>query len=185
MRQIYIFLLVLFPTAIFAQSSVSIENQAYPAGIIPGIRFDLDLTTNSYLTSRIGYNVTDRKDYGKNDNEEGGGPGFSLGYSRTDFLTQNLSLDVRADLWFLDIDWEDTQTICGTVPPCFESNIEGSTEITVLQPTFGIGYYIYLGENFFIKPSLSFGYEINIKTDGRKVGEGAILLGGLNFGFKL
>ena len=184
MKQILFVISVLFTSTLFAQNSIQLETQTYPAGIILGVRFDFNIGNNSYLTSRIGYNFTDRQDFGKNDNEEGGGPGFSFGYLHTNFITQNISAHIRTDLWFMDIDWRDKQIICDIVPSCGEVPINGNTEITVLQPTLGIEYHIPLSKNLFLKPSLSFGYEINIKTDGRKVGEGAILLLGLNFGHR-
>jgi|10_taG_2_1085330.scaffolds.fasta_scaffold02463_11 hypothetical protein len=182
MKQILFVISVLFTSTLFAQNSIQLETQAYPAGIIPGVRFDFNIGNNSYLTSRIGYNFTDRKDFGKNDNEEGGGPGFGIGYVRSDFISSDLSVHIRTDLWFMDIDWRDSQTICGTVSPCFEQGINGTSEIIILQPTVGIEYMIPSSTNLFLKPSLSFGYEINIKTKGREVGEGAILLIGLSLG---
>lgn len=182
MKQILFVISVLFTSTLFAQNSIQLETQAYPAGIIPGVRFDFNIGNNSYLTSRIGYNFTDRQDFGKNDNEEGGGPGFGIGYVRSDFISSDLSVHIRTDLWFMDIDWRDSQTICGTVSPCFEQGINGTSEIIILQPTVGIEYMIPSSTNLFLKPSLSFGYEINIKTKGREVGEGAILLIGLSLG---
>lgn len=184
MKQTLLAILVFIPTSLFAQNSISTEIQAYPAGIIPTVRFDYNLSITSYLTTRIGYNFTNRQDFGKNDNEEGGGPGFGLGYARTDFLTENLGLNLRTDLWFMDIDWRDTQTICGIVPPCDDATFSGTSKIMVLQPTIGLDYNIPLSEKLFLEPSLSFGYEINIKTNGREVGEGAILLGGLSLGYE-
>ncbi|MBO6573288.1 MAG: hypothetical protein JJ958_12695 [Balneola sp.] len=182
MKQILFVISVLFTSTLFAQNSIQLETQAYPAGIIPGVRFDFNIGNNSYLTSRIGYNFTDRQDFGKNDNEEGGGPGFGIGYVRSDFISSDLSVHIRTDLWFMDIDWRDSQTICGTVSPCFEQDINGTSEIIILQPTVGIEYNIPFSANLFLKPSLSIGYEINIKTKGREVGEGAILLIGLSLG---
>lgn len=184
MIRIFVFALFFIPTSLFAQSSFSVEAQVYPAGIIPGIRFDYSLGNNSYLTSRIGYNLADRKDYGKNDNEEGDGLGFSIGYARTNFLATNLTAHLRADLWFMDIDWEQKGLIICDFDTCPNAVATGTTEITVLQPTFGLEYNIAFSKNLFLKPSFSFGYEINVKTKGREVGEGAILLGGLSFGYQ-
>jgi len=183
MKQILFIILAFTSTTLVAQNSISLETQVYPAGIIPGIRFDLNLSDNSFLTSGIGYNFTDRQDFGKNDNEEGGGPGFSLGYARANFFTENLTAHIRTDLWFMDIDWEQKGLIICDPTACPNAVTRGTTEITVLQPTLGLGYNLILSENLFLKPNLSFGYEINIKTKGREVGEGAILLGGLSFGY--
>lgn len=182
--RLLLLLFFLTPFLVQAQNSVAIDTQAYPAGIIPGIRFDYALGNNSYLTSRIGYNFADRKDYGKNNNEKGDGLGFSIGYARTNFLAKNLTAHLGTDLWFMDIDWKNTQRICGIVPPCGDVTSTGTTEIIVLQPTFGVEYNIPFSKNLFLKPSFSFGYEININTKGREVGEGAIVLGGLSFGYQ-
>ena len=184
MVKVFILALLFISTNVLAQNSISLETQAYPAGVVPGIRFNLDIGANSYLTSRIGYNFTDRQDFGKNDNEEGGGPGFSLGYARSNFLNKKLILNLRSDLWFMDIDWEQQGLIVCDPVSCPNAVARGTTEITVLQPTVGLEYNLILSENLFLKPSLSFGYEINIKTEGREVGEGAILLGGLSFGYR-
>ncbi len=144
---------------------------------------DIDLPVNLTLTSRIGYNFTDRRDWGEHENEEGGGPGFSLGIEKRSFLASNLSVNLRADLWFMDIDWRDPASgsaLCGALPCPYET---GTTEITVFQPTIGLGYQLPIPGKLGIKPSLSFGYEINVETKGEDVGEGAILLLGLKVGY--
>ncbi|MBO6523262.1 MAG: hypothetical protein JJ971_05505 [Balneolaceae bacterium] len=182
MKQLLLFFLLFIGIPTYAQTSLGIEAQAYPAGVVPGLRFDLGISETLTLTSRIGYNFTDRRDWGEHDNEEGGGPGFSLGFERTGFLTEKLSVYARTDLWFMDIDWRDTQYICPVAPPCGNIESAGATNITVLQPTLGIGYSFPLSGNYFVKPSLSFGYEINVKTDGEDVGQGPILLAGFQLG---
>lgn len=184
MKKALILFLLLIPFTLVAQSSISLETQAYPAGIIPGIGISFLLSGASYLTSRVGYNITNRRDFGKNDNEEGGGPGFSLGYARGDFLTENLNLNLRTDLWFMDIDWEQKGLIICDPVACPNAVSTGTTEIIVLQPTIGLDYNFPLSEKLFLKPGLSFGFEINVKTEGREVGEGAILLGGLSLGYE-
>ncbi len=178
MKCLILLSLILIGVPAFAQTSLGMEMQAYPAGIVPGIRFDLGISDQLNLTSRIGYNFTDRRNWGEHDNEEGAGPGFGLGLERTGFLAQNLSLHARTDLWFMDIDWSDPYSgpiLCGALPCPDEI---GKTSIVILQPTIGIGYSIPFSNRYFVKPSLSFGYEINIKTEGEEVGQGAILLVG-------
>ncbi len=182
MKKLVLLALVFISPSAFSQTSFGIELQAYPAGIIPGIRFDLGVSENLNLNARIGYNFTNRRDWGKHDNEEGGGPGFGLGVEHTGFLIENLSIIARTDLWFMDIDWRKTENICPIVAPCFDMDFTGTSEITVLQPTIGLAYLIPMTARVFIKPSLSFGYEINVKTTGDEVGEGAILLLGFQLG---
>lgn len=157
----------------------------YPAGTVPGVRFDLGISSNLNITSRIAYNITDRRDWGEHEKEDGGGPGFSVGLERTGFLIENLFLHARTDLWFLEIDWIDRPSgpeLCGALS-CI--NRMGSTDVIVFQPTIGLAYQLSLSDKLFVKPALSFGYEVNAKTDGEPVGEGAILLGEFQFGFRM
>ena len=177
-----IFLVVLitsFPIAEgIAQSTgyVGTEVQVYPAGLIIGARGGVDLGARQEINFRAGYNITDRRDFGKHDNEEGGGRGFGLGYRY--YLSNKLNgffAGVRTDLFFLEIDWRDNNPLQN-----------GTTDIVVLQPTAEVGYDI-LKKNavWSLQPTISLGVEINIQTEGEPVGEGAILLGGLNltYGF--
>tara|TARA_R110000868_G_scaffold235273_8_gene489137 strand:+ start:42712 stop:43275 length:564 start_codon:yes stop_codon:yes gene_type:complete len=183
MRRLLLYLSFLFiSVAAYSQTSIGIETRAYPAGIVPGIHFDLGITEHLNLNSQVGYNFTDRRDWGKHDSENGGGFGFGLGLERSGFLTERLSVILRTDLWFMDIDWRDTEFICPFVPPCGNIDFTGSSEITVLHPTFGFAYLIPITDRVYLKPSFTFGYEINIKTEGEDVGEGAILLVGFQFG---
>jgi len=180
-----IFLSIFFLATIpaFGQSSISIEAQAYPAGVIPGIRFDYSISEQTQLFVRAGYNFTDRRDWGEHDNEEGGGAGFGIGAEFRNPRFQNFSLNVRTDLWFMDIDWYNEEEICPFAPPCVDIKFPGTTEIAVLQPTIGFGYQFPVSGSFFIKPTINFGYEVNIRTEGEDVGEGTILLGGLQVGY--
>ena len=177
-------LFLLIPVSVSSQNTIGFETQVYPAGIVPGLRFDIPIAKNSVLTSRVGYNFTDRRDWGEHDNEEGGGPGFSLGVKKIRFLTEKLSLHFRTDLWFMEIDWENTREICG-FRFCTVAGIDtGETNIIIFQPTFGLVYDFELNQQILLQPSVSFGYEINVKTEGEDVGEGAILLLGLNLGYQ-
>lgn len=166
--------------------NLGIDTRAYPAGVILGVRGGVDLGSHNEINLHIGYNITRRGDFGKKDNEEGGGPGFGLSYKH--YLPGKLDrlfLGVRADMWFMDIDWSERREVCGTVPPCIEQEVNGTTKITVLQPTLQAGYNLLKNSSeWILTPSVSFGYEINIRTRGEEVGEGAILLGGLSIGYK-
>ncbi|MDX1672276.1 MAG: hypothetical protein R3211_08030 [Balneolaceae bacterium] len=150
------------------------ELQVYPAGIILGIQGGLNIGSGHELQLRVGYNITDRGDFGEHDEEEGGGPGAGLGYRH--FLENTLTglfLGGRADIWFMDIDWRDES------PTRF-----GSSQITVLQPTIEAGYDFLQNSSWKLMTTISFGFEINVRTEGEEVGEGAIFLGGLNVGYR-
>jgi len=165
--------------------TIGLESQAYPAGVITTLRGGLEITNQQELSVRVGYNYTYRGDFGVHDNEEGGGPGFSLGYR---YYVENeldgFFIGARANLWFLEIDWRDTRIMCGTIPPCFDEVVRGTTDITVFQPTAEIGYNLLSGRSsWMLAPVLGFGWEFNVRTDGEEVGEGSILLGGLNVAY--
>jgi hypothetical protein len=167
----------------FAQSSISVESHAYPAGLIPGIRFDYSANDQVQVFLRGAYNATNRRSWGVQDNEKGGGFGFGIGAEFQNSSFEKLSLNVRADLWFMDIDYYNSAPLCPIVAPCFNGRIYGNTNVTVLQPTIGFGYQIPISNSFFLRPTINLGYEINIKTEGDDVGEGAILLGGIQIGY--
>ena len=154
-------------------NSLGLEVQGYPAGVIFGVRYDHALSTHFTGNLRVGYNLARRSDLGEHDDERGGGPGASLGaryYFKEQY--QGFFLGLRSDLWFMEIDWI-TERIG-------DEDLTGSTDITVLQPLVEGGYTFLLGEGgWTITPKISLGYEINVKTRGEEVGEGAISLLGV------
>ena len=152
--------------------SAGLELQQYPTGFLLGGRGEFGFTQHS-LDFRIGYNFVDHRDLGVHANEEGGGFGFTIGY-RYYFRPQNnrFFLGVRSDLWFNTIEWQDQ-------PPA-----AGTTNVVVLQPTAIAGYLFLINEKWCITPTLAFGWEINIVENGEPVGEGAILLWGVNFEYR-
>ena len=156
---------------------LGIELQGYPTGAIPGVRADLFFSDFSKAHVRVGYNIVRHGDAGEHDDERGGGPGFTLGYDILPLASHRLTVGARCDLWFNQVDWYDI------LPD--DSRIEGTTDVTVLQPTAQAGYRIPFGEKVELLPTLALGYEINIKTDGAEVGHGLILLAGfiLNYEF--
>jgi hypothetical protein len=144
-----------------AQSHVSFEFQAYPTGLIPGFRYTKGLTDHASLLLRVGYNWIRHRDLGVHDDERGDGFGFTLGYTKH---FSKFAFSLKNDVWWNTIDWKD---IPETGP-----EISGQTNITVLQPTLEASYS--LSERF--KPTVAFGYEWNIKTEGEETGQGPILL---------
>lgn len=150
---------------------VGVEVQVYPAGVILGLKTGILLDDGHEFNLRVGYNITRRGDFGVHDNEEGGGPGFGFGYRYRieEAFDERAFIGARADLWFMDLDWRDRQP-----------DRVGTTSITVLQPTLEAGYDLLDRSDWRLQPTISFGYEFNVDTDGEEVGEGPILLGGLN-----
>ncbi|MCF8238228.1 MAG: hypothetical protein K9I85_08745 [Saprospiraceae bacterium] len=153
-----------------AQHQIGVEFQAYPAGQIASLNYGCSLGTNGALEARIGYNFIDHRDQGVQDDEKGGGFGGSIGYTYR--IWNLLRLGARADVWWNTIDWK--------MDPGTPLEITGTTKVTVFQPTLTLDYPIPLG-NWVLIPRIAFGAEINVQTDGEKVGQGAILLGGVGF----
>lgn len=176
------FLIILFITLSchsFAQNvqkqnkDIGIEIQQYPTGFLFGLKLELGLKAHHAIDFRLGYNSLDHEDFGVHDSEIGGGFGGSIGY-RYYFnpLHKGFFLGARSDLWFNDIDWQDIIN---------NNTISDNSSVIVLQPTLISGYSFLLKDHFVLTPTLAFGAEINIKTEGEPVGEGAIFLWGLNF----
>lgn len=149
------------------------EIRAYPAGLVPGVVLGYHLSPQTELALTAGANITDRRDWGEHENEEGRGFGGGLRY--TYFFEDGISgwfTGVVADIWRLEIDWEDDN-----------ETRSGVSNITVLQPTGRGGYRFNLNESISLDATAALGAEINISTDGEDVGQGAILLIGIQLTF--
>ncbi len=165
---------------------IGLEYQMYPAGMMPGLRAEIGLGTykNHGLNLRVGYNRARRNDWGEHADERGGGWGASLGYRY--YLKGRLNgffLGARTDYWKLDIDWTNT----GADGDLWTSDDDtGTTEIHILQPTAELGYIFFLGQKkrIFLTPKINWGWEKNIVTNGEPVGQGAIFLWGIDFGYR-
>lgn len=152
------------------------ELQGYPTGFIPGVRGDLYFSDFSKLHVRAGYNIVRHGDAGEHDDERGGGFGFTVGYDILPAANHRWTIGARADLWFNEVDWYDD------LPG---GRVEGTSNVTVFQPTLQAGYRIPLREGTEMMPTLAFGYEFNVQTKGAEIGHGAILLLGVVLNFEL
>ena len=166
-----------FALCAFAQEAdywaAGAEYQWYPTGHQLGVRGEYGFAPHHAIDFRAGINIINERDEGEQDLEEGSGFGFTPGY-RYYLKSDNSGFfgSVRSDIWLNSIDWTDLDN--GVVVAT------GTTDITVVQPTLIAGYASQLGENWKFTPTAGFGYEINVRTDGRDVGEGPITLFGLN-----
>jgi len=135
----------------------------------------------SNLHFRIGYQIIDHRDLGVQADETGSGYGFSLGYKR--FLNQSgtWSLMLKNDFWINSIDWEDFEIGMNGE----DVAVSGTSDILVLQPTLQAEYNWAVSDHLFISPSVAFGLEWNVKTEGRPTGEGPILLVGVSLSHSL
>lgn len=170
MKPITLILVCFLTATAYSQTSLNLELQVYPTGIIPGVRIEKQVGNKTLAHLRVGLNIFDHRDLGVQDEESGAGYGFTLGVSR--LLKKNFELGIRNDIWFNNVDWVDN-----TGPSPFP----GETSITVLQPTIELGYR-HQGERLIIKPTLAFGLEWNVITDGEPTGEGPIVLVGVIIG---
>lgn len=168
-------------TLTFGQNRVmdiGIEFQAYPTGFIPGFRFEKSFSKRDLYTVRLGYKIIDHRDNGEHDSEKGSGFGGTVGYKHYfDRYFSGPSLGLRTDIWLNSLDWESKDEN--------GSLRKGSSDITVVQPTAEFGWGFLLGENMVITPTLSFGFEINVKTKGEETGEGAIMLAGVTAAYRI
>lgn len=157
-----IFLGVFLPSMVQAQH---VELQAYPAGLIFTTGLDV-----GPVGIHAGYNRTRRQDFGKHDDERGAGFGAgATWWHATPLRLTGLRLGLRMDVWQLSIDWED-----GGVR-------SGSTDITVVQPTIRAMWRI---PALPLALTAAVGMEVNVRTDGEDVGEGAIGLLGLRWSLR-
>ena len=154
-------------------TDIGAEFQWYPSGTITGLHLAFNSKLHNSFLIRAGYNKADRKDNGEHASEKGGGWGGSLGY-RYYFrpFPHKVFIGLRTDIWRMNIDWTDG--------PLF-----GETKTWTLQPTFELGYTFIINDQAFITPVLSNGVEVNLKTDGQKVGQGFITMVGISAGFRL
>lgn len=169
MKKILLLLLLGWSNYGFCQTEIGLEFQVYPTGLLSGIHLEYEIGTHSGLQGRIGYNLVRHRDLGVQEDERGGGFGGTLGYryySKVD--RKGLMLGVRCDLWWNELDWRNNIGLLN------ETN--GTTRVTVLQPTAELGYVLLSKNELLILPTIALGAEINIKTEGAEVGQGAILL---------
>jgi len=149
-----------------------LELQAYPAGVLAGVRFERDLGARDLVSARIAWNDTDRRDFGEHDDERGGGRGGGVGWSR--FLRADRlgwRYGARVDVWDLEIDWRDRSP----------TQRSGSTDVWVLQPAVELGHRWRLFDSAWrLDLNASLGVEINLDTRGEDVGEGPIGLIGFS-----
>lgn len=193
---------------------IGMDTQAYPAGIITGLRLEWLFTNQDSLSLRAAYNFTQRQDFGVHDNEAGGGAGGGLGYRH--FLYSNdhgLFMGFRTDIWVMDIEWRDdfnplnrplenillNPILNPSLPAELDvrknplwflifnpyADVKGKTKITIVQPTIEAGYAFALGKYWRLDVNVALGAEINTSSHGEAVGQGAILLWGFSIAHRL
>jgi hypothetical protein len=123
-----------------------------------------------------GYNQTWRRDWGRHDDERGGGPGIGLAFHH--FVGDDESpffIGARVDGWLLRIRYREDDIPTNAVL------LDGDrSDAVVLVPTVRAGWLAISGR-VNLDFTVSFGRELNVATRGEEVGEGAILLLGAGF----
>lgn len=174
--------LLLFSTNLFSQNYTEFGYRTtdiggsfewYPSGTVYGLHAAFNSRQHHSIHFKLGYNKTNRKDDGENDNEKGNGLGGTLGY-RYYFkpFPHKFFIGARSDIWRMSIDWTKEMQ-------------SGTTNTWTVVPAFEIGYTFFINDQAFLTPSISNGAEINLKTDGQKVGQGFITLIGISAGVRL
>ncbi len=164
-------------TALPAQTDLAFEFQAYPTGLIPGLRLSKAMGARAEWHVRLGYNRIRHGDAGVHEDERGAGYGGTLGYNRYfGESRKGFFAGLRCDLWCNTIEWKDR---IGQA-----DEVGGTTRILVLQPTAEAGWCIPLAARHYLAPALALGFEKNVVTEGEPTGEGAILLLGVRLGFR-
>jgi len=74
---------------------IGVEFQAYPTGVIPGVRADLYFDDRAKAHVRIGYNFVRHGDAGVHQDERGGGPGLTIGYDVLPFASHRWTRGLR------------------------------------------------------------------------------------------
>jgi hypothetical protein len=167
-RALAVALIFVMASASAQAGSVGAELRIYPAGLIPAVRAEAPVA-DGILLGQVGYNATDRRDWGEHEDESGGGLGMGAGWLRP--VSKGWHLGVRLDSWWMQIDWEDPGR-------------RGSSDVWVLQPTAVVAWR-RPSERWTWELSAALGGEFNVSTDGEDVGEGWILLLGVGgqYGF--
>jgi len=86
----------------FSIIDFGVELQAYPTGLLPGLRVETNLGKRDALNFRVAAQIINHFGFGLHDEEIGEGGGFSVGY-RHYFLKKPMRgffLGARIDTWF-------------------------------------------------------------------------------------
>jgi len=152
-----------------SKTLLGVSAQFYPAGFIPTLNLEHNISNDLSVLFRVGANFTDRKDFSdQNITEEGSGFGGSVGLRKHYTWGKGEAIiGFNADIWSMNIDWTDIAPNIGSTA--------GSTYILVLQPWLEAGYFIPIkNSNSRIGLTLGFGREINVVTSGEEVAQGFI-----------
>jgi len=181
-----LFLLLPLSQIAYGQSQVELAMDVYPAGILPTVGYAIPVTGGVSMRLMLSCNVTNRRDWGRHDQEDGHGPGIGAElplFPATD--GRGLFFGPRIQLFRMVINWEDKPDCSDEqCAPSSPARMVGQSRIIVVQPMGVVGYRFErpgLIRSWFFRAGL--GAEINAVTLGDDVGEGAIFIVGAGMGF--
>lgn len=157
----------------YTTTDIGAQFQWYPSGTVSGLHVAFNSKIHHSVLFQLSYNKANRRDNGEKDDEKGSGWGGAIGY-RYYFkpFPHKFFIGAKTDIYRMKIDW-------------LQGILSGESRTWMLQPTFEVGYTFIINDQAFITPSISNGVEVNLKTEGEKVGQGFIILIGISAGFRL
>ena len=157
----------------YRTTDIGAQFQWYPSGTITSLHAAFNSKMHHSVLVQFGYNKSNRKDKGEKEIETGSGWGGALGY-RYYFkpFPHKLFIGAKADIYKMEINWAD-------------GILTGQSRTWTVQPVLEIGYTLVINDQGFITPFIANGAQINVKTEGDKVGQGFVTLVGISAGFRL
>ena len=157
----------------YRTTDIGAQFQYHLYGTVTSLHAAFNSKIHHSILVQFSYNKANRKDNGEKDIETGSGWGGALGY-RYYFRPHphKLFLGVKADIFKMKIDWVD-------------GIFTGQTRTWTLQPSLELGYTFVVNDQGFITPFIANGVQINVQTEGDKVGQGFVPIIGISAGFRL
>ena len=152
---------------------VGAEFQWYEDGSFIGLHLATNAKLHHSFHATVGYYMAGDPTSSFYYNINNGGLGVGLGYRYyTGLRPHRFFIGAKADLFTYKVGLK-TQTL----------NIESRTSMIII-PSLQTGYMILINDMFFITPTASIGYKMNLQSDMRLDEKKAIGMFGISSGFK-
>jgi len=154
-------------------TDVGAEFQWYEDGSFIGLHLATNAKLHHSFHATVGYYMAGDPTAPFYNNVNNGGLGAGLGYRYyTGLRPHRFFIGAKADLFTYKVGLK-TQTL----------NIESRTSM-IFIPSLQTGYMILINDMFFITPTASIGYKMNLQSDMSLDEEKAVGLFGISCGFK-
>ena len=154
-------------------TDVGAEFQWYEDGSFIGLHLATNAKLHHSFHATVGYYMAGDPTAPFYNNVNNGGLGVGLGYRYyTGLRPHRFFIGAKADLFTYKVGLK-TQTL----------NIESRTSM-IFIPSLQTGYMILINDMFFITPTASIGYKMNLQSDMSLDEEKAVGLFGISCGFK-